>query len=73
MSSFSSDKRIEPISVVGIAFQFPGGADTEEKFWNMLMNRQCVSREFPTNRGNIDMHYDPTHLGTSKVLSYPIS
>ena len=68
----SDDNNVrEPIAVIGMAFQFPGGADTDDKFWDLLMQRRCVSREFPKDRGNIDLYYDQAQTGISKVSSLP--
>jgi len=49
----------EPIAIVGFAFRFPGGAVSEETLWDMMVNKQNVSTEFPPDRLNIDAFYDP--------------
>ncbi|KAK7186534.1 polyketide synthase [Paraphaeosphaeria sporulosa] len=63
---------LEPIAVVGLAFKFPGGGNTEKEFWEIMMQRKCVVGEFPPERGNIDTCYDPSMKGTSKV-SYSLN
>ncbi|KAF1997032.1 hypothetical protein P154DRAFT_579360 [Amniculicola lignicola CBS 123094] len=65
LSNGESDTH-EPIAVIGMAFLFPGGANTEEKLWELIMERRCVSIEFPKDRGNIDLYYDPSQTGMSK-------
>jgi acyl transferase domain-containing protein len=67
MLSNAENGAFEPIAVIGLAFQFPGGANTEDKFWELLMERRCVSREFPRDRFNIDLYHDPNQMSTSKV------
>ena len=67
MSTNGEHAAREPIAVVGLAFQFPGGASTEKDFWEMMMQRECVAGPFPAERGNIDACYDPTLKGISKV------
>jgi hypothetical protein len=57
----------EPIAVVGLAFQFPGGANTEEKLWKLMLERRCVTREYPKDRFNIDLYNDSSHIGVNKV------
>jgi hypothetical protein len=44
----------EPLAIVGMAFQFPAGAVTEDSFWSMLVEKHCASSEFPADRMNID-------------------
>jgi hypothetical protein len=50
---------LEPIAIVGMAFKFPSGAESETAFWNMLESKKCASSEFPHDRMNIDAFYNP--------------
>jgi hypothetical protein len=34
-----SDGSKEPIAIIGIGCRYPGGADTPEKFWELLINK----------------------------------
>ncbi|KAF2441997.1 reducing type I polyketide synthase [Karstenula rhodostoma CBS 690.94] len=45
---------LEPLAIIGMAFQFPDGSTTEEDFWDMLVEKRCASREYPKERLNID-------------------
>ncbi|KAH8733125.1 hypothetical protein GQ44DRAFT_20652 [Phaeosphaeriaceae sp. PMI808] len=45
---------LEPLAIIGMAFQFPDEATDEETFWNMLAEKRCASREYPKERLNID-------------------
>lgn len=49
---------MEPLAIVGMAFQFPSGAVTEELFWDAIMNQRCASKNFPKDRMNIDAFYN---------------
>lgn len=58
-----------PLAVIGISLKLPGGATSTEAFWDMIMNRRCVTKEFPEDRLNIDAFYHPDsdrldHLST---------
>jgi len=50
---------MEPIAIIGISIRFPGGADTTDKFWDMLVERRCAATTFPTDRFNIDAFWHP--------------
>lgn len=58
--------RSEPIAVVGIACRFPGGADTPEAFWRLLLDGTDAVTEVPPERWDVDAWYDPDpdHAGT---------
>ena len=42
----------EPIAIVGLAFEFPGGISSEEAFWEMLMSGHAHEPTIPENRFN---------------------
>jgi hypothetical protein len=56
----------EPLAIIGLSFQFPGGAVTDDAFWDLIVSKQCAASEFPPDRMNIDAFYssDPKKLGT---------
>lgn len=64
---------IEPIAIIGLAFQFPQGAVTEDAFWDMLVNRRNASTEYPKERLNIDAFYskDPKKPNTVRLVLFP--
>lgn len=45
------------IAIVGMACRFPGGADTTEKFWELLESGLDVSRKIPADRFDVDSHF----------------
>ncbi|HLA35567.1 MAG TPA: type I polyketide synthase, partial [Rhodocyclaceae bacterium] len=52
-------ERREPIAVVGMSCRFPGGADTPQKYWEMLCAGRDAICEVPPQRWAIDDFYDP--------------
>ncbi|KAH8691692.1 reducing type I polyketide synthase [Phaeosphaeriaceae sp. PMI808] len=56
----------EPLAIIGLSFQFPGGAITEDAFWDLLVGRQCAASKFPSDRINIDAFHssDPKKSGS---------
>src|SRR5262245_54459675 len=50
--------RAEPIAILGTACRFPGGADTPEAFWDLLVSGRDAVTEIPPTRWNIDAFYD---------------
>ncbi|MBF0518245.1 MAG: amino acid adenylation domain-containing protein, partial [Nitrospirae bacterium] len=70
----------ELIAVIGIGCRFPGGADSPEKFWQILEKGLDVTSEVPKDRWTSDDFYnpDPDAVGKSYTkrggfLSEPVS
>lgn len=59
----------EPIAIVGIGCRFPGGVETPEAFWELIINRLDVIQEIPSNRFDVDAIYDPTPGVPGKTCS----
>lgn len=45
------------IAIVGMACRMPGGADTTDKFWDLLEAGMDVSRKIPADRFDVDTHH----------------
>lgn len=52
-------KEREPIAVVGMSCRFPGGADTPERYWELLQEGRSGITEVPKDRWDVDAYYDP--------------
>ncbi|MEP7311426.1 MAG: type I polyketide synthase [Pseudomonadota bacterium] len=59
----------EPIAIVGIGCRFPGGADTPEKYWQLLRDGVDAIREVPPDRWNIDDYYDANADAPGKMCT----
>lgn len=47
------------IAIVGMSCRLPGGATDTEKFWELLDQGLDVHRKIPTDRFDVESHYDP--------------
>ena len=52
-------KETEPIAVIGMSFKFPGGAETSDEFWKMLVDKRCAASKYPGDRFNVDAFWHP--------------
>jgi acyl transferase domain-containing protein len=52
-------KQSGPIAIVGMACRLPGGVDTPEAFWEMLIEGRDAITEVPPGRWDIDQYFDP--------------
>ena len=61
--------RAEPIAIVGMGCRFPGGADSPEKFWEVLRDGVDAVHEIPGSRWDVEKHYDadPSTPGKSSI------
>ncbi|MCJ1357455.1 MAG: hypothetical protein MMC33_007451 [Icmadophila ericetorum] len=55
----ANDGKLEPLAIIGLAFEFPQEATSEESFWQMIFDGQSASTDFPKDRMNIDAFYHP--------------
>lgn len=59
----------EPVAIVGMACRFPGGVESPEDLWRLVIDEVDAIGDFPTDRGwNLDELYDPT--GERRGASY---
>jgi acyl transferase domain-containing protein/acyl-CoA synthetase (AMP-forming)/AMP-acid ligase II/acyl carrier protein/short-subunit dehydrogenase len=59
----------EAFAIVGMSCRFPGGADTPEKYWQLLLNGEDVITEVPKNRWDIDKFYHAEPATKGKMYS----
>ena len=60
-----------PIAIVGLSFQLPGGAISEESLWSMLMEKRCASSDFPADRLDGSAFYHPDRTRGDSVSLEP--
>ena len=60
---------IEPIAVIGIGCRFPGGADTPDKFWELLKNGVNALTEIPKERMNVEDFYSENQQEEGKMYT----
>ncbi|MEU9736289.1 thioester reductase domain-containing protein [Streptomyces sp. NPDC048002] len=48
----------EPIAVIGLGCRLPGGADSPDSLWRMLVDGTDTIREFPAERGDAQAVFD---------------
>ncbi|WP_408056254.1 beta-ketoacyl synthase N-terminal-like domain-containing protein, partial [Streptomyces ureilyticus] len=53
-------KSREPIAIIGIGCRFPGGIESPEDYWRLLVQGEDAVAEFPDDRGwDLESLYDP--------------
>ncbi len=50
-----------------MGLRFPGGADTPDRFWQLLTSQSDPVKEIPAERWDIDAYFDPTPATPGKI------
>ncbi|WP_088240285.1 type I polyketide synthase, partial [Calothrix rhizosoleniae] len=59
----------EPIAIIGMGCSFPGGANTPEKFWELLHDCRSSHSEIPPQRWDINSYYHPDRETPGKMVT----
>ncbi len=62
-------ERTEPIAIIGMSCRFPGGANSPEAFWQLLVEGRDAVTEVPPDRYDINEFYDPDIDALGKTIS----
>jgi acyl transferase domain-containing protein/NADPH:quinone reductase-like Zn-dependent oxidoreductase/acyl carrier protein len=57
----------EPIAVIGIGCRVPGGANTPDAFWRLLLEGGCPVRDVPLERWDVGQYYDQSPEAAGKT------
>ena len=52
------EMRTDPIAIVGMGCRFPGGVDSPEAFWELLISGKDILGGIPESRWDVDAFYD---------------
>lgn len=62
-------KLSEPIAIIGMGCRFPGGANSPEEFWNLLIEGKDGVSQVPINRWDKDKFLDPDSDAPGKMVT----
>ena len=43
-------QREEPVAIIGMGCRYPGGVNTPDEFWQLIMSQTDAITDFPSNR-----------------------
>lgn len=58
-----------PVAIIGMACRFPGGANTPEQLWDMLLNGVDGIADIPSSRWDVEALYDPDPNAPGKIAT----
>ena len=61
--------RHEPVAIVGLSCRLPGGADTPERFWDLLRDSVDAIIEVPPDRWDLKDFFDPNPDAPGKMYT----
>lgn len=63
------NRAVEPIAIVGMGCRFPGGANSPEAYWDLLIKGRDAVSEVPPDRWNLEQLFDPTPGAPGKMYT----
>lgn len=57
------------VAVIGMSCRFPGNADSPEKYWELLLNKEDAITDIPGDRWNINAYYDADREALGKMYT----
>ena len=60
---------MESIAIIGMVCRFPGGADSLDKFWDVLTNGKDTTSDVQGDRWDIERFYDPDKSKPGKTYT----
>lgn len=63
------DEYANAIAVIGMACRFPGGCDSPQKFWQLLIDKQDAITDIPKDRWDVERYYDPNPKAHGKMYT----
>ncbi len=67
MSKNTGNKDRDPVAIIGIGCRLPGGANSPEEFWKLLLNGTDAITKIPSDRWNADALYNPDYTKKGKI------
>ena len=61
--------RREPIAIIGMGCRFPGGADSPDAYWQILVDGVDTIRETPPERWDVEELFDPDPQAPGKMYT----
>lgn len=59
----------EPIAVIGMGCRFPGGCNTPEEFWELLIQGETGITVVPQDRWDLEEYYDENYKAAGKMAT----
>ncbi|MFT5684278.1 MAG: acyl transferase domain-containing protein/acyl carrier protein, partial [Myxococcota bacterium] len=59
----------EPVAIIGMACRLPGGADSPEAFWSLLIAGTDAIGPVPMERWDAEAFYDPDRTASGRIVT----
>ena len=69
MNMLTEDSNHAPLAIVGIGCRFPGGADSAERFWDLLCSETDATCVVPETRWHAGRYHDPNPAKIGKIVT----